>query len=79
MNKALLLLPALALLSAPSPAGSQERPIRARAGDHRIADTVKAGDPAPDFTLKTVDGKEAVTLSSFRGKTPVVLIFGSYT
>jgi hypothetical protein len=34
---------------------------------------------APDFTLKTEDGKQAVTLSQFRGKKPVVLIFGSFT
>ena len=36
-------------------------------------------EPAPDFTLKTHDGKRAVTLSDFRGKKPVVLIFGSFT
>jgi Ca2+-binding EF-hand superfamily protein len=34
---------------------------------------------APDFTLKSPDGKEAITLSSHRGKRPVVLIFGSFT
>ena len=38
-----------------------------------------AGDVAPDFTLKTVDGTAQVTLSSFRGQRPVVLVFGSYT
>ena len=37
------------------------------------------GDSAPDFSLKTLDGKETFTLSQFRGKQPVVLIFGSYT
>ncbi len=37
------------------------------------------GDEAPDFTLKTVDGAKQVRLSSFRGKLPVVLVFGSYT
>ncbi len=41
--------------------------------------TLKAGDPAPDFTLATLDGKQQVTLSGFRGKRPVALIFGSYT
>jgi hypothetical protein len=34
---------------------------------------------APDFTLKTEDGKQAITLSQLRGKKPVVLIFGSFT
>ena len=46
---------------------------RARAG------TLEPGDAAPDFRLKTRDGKSEVTLSSFRGNRPVVLIFGSYT
>jgi len=36
-------------------------------------------DPAPDFHLTTLDRKSEVNLSSFRGKQPVVLIFGSYT
>ena len=40
---------------------------------------MKAGDAAPDFELKTLDGKKSVKLSSFRGKRPVALIFGSYT
>jgi hypothetical protein len=37
------------------------------------------GQTAPDFTLKTQDGKRAILLSQFRGKKPVVLIFGSFT
>lgn len=35
--------------------------------------------PAPDFQLKTVDGKSEIKLSSFAGEKPVALIFGSYT
>lgn len=38
-----------------------------------------AGVTAPDFILKSVDGKQEVKLSSFIDKTPVALIFGSYT
>jgi hypothetical protein len=34
---------------------------------------------APDFTLKTEDGKQEIKLSQYRGKKPVVLIFGSFT
>ena len=37
------------------------------------------GEPAPDFDLLTFDGERRVKLSSFRGKKPVVLIFGSFT
>ncbi len=40
---------------------------------------LKVGDTAPDFTLTTQDGKSTVTLSAYRGKKPVVLIFGSLT
>jgi hypothetical protein len=37
------------------------------------------GQDAPDFSLKTLDGKKIVKLSDFQGKKPVVLVFGSYT
>jgi hypothetical protein len=39
----------------------------------------QVGEMAPDFALPTVDRKAEVRLSSFRGKRPVVLVFGSYT
>jgi hypothetical protein len=38
-----------------------------------------AGDVAPDFTAPLHDHSGTVTLSSFRGRQPVVLVFGSYT
>jgi hypothetical protein len=47
--------------------------MRARAG------TLKPGDAAPDFRLPTLDRRQTVQLSSFRGSRPVVLVFGSYT
>jgi peroxiredoxin len=43
------------------------------------ANAPRAGDLAPDFTLYDIEGKNSVTLSSFRGKKPVALVFGSYT
>jgi len=39
----------------------------------------KVGDLAPDFTLYDPQGETSVTLSSFRGKRPVALVFGSFT
>jgi Ca2+-binding EF-hand superfamily protein len=36
-------------------------------------------DLAPEFTLRTQDGKQTVSLGQFRGKKPVVLVFGSFT
>jgi len=34
---------------------------------------VAPGEPAPDFTLPAVDGKEPVSLADYRGKSPVFL------
>ncbi|NQS91846.1 MAG: redoxin domain-containing protein [Chloroflexi bacterium] len=39
----------------------------------------KMGQPAPDFELFDLQGENPIRLSSFRGKKPVVLIFGSFT
>ena len=39
----------------------------------------RVGETAPDFTLKTVDGKDELTLSKLVGPKPVVLIFGNFT
>jgi hypothetical protein len=36
-------------------------------------------EPAPDFTLRTDDGRETVTLSKVVGPKPVVLVFGNFT
>jgi hypothetical protein len=47
--------------------------MRARAG------TLQPGDPAPEFSLPTIDKSRRVTLSEFRGRKPVALVFGSYT
>jgi hypothetical protein len=41
--------------------------------------TLKVGDPAPDFTVKTLDTKTPVRLASIWADKPVVLVFGSYT
>ena len=75
MNRELAIacaVPVAMLMSAPSLAqGTAEG--RPRNGD------LKVGDAAPDFDLKRLDGKGTVKLSSFKGKQPVVLIFGSYT
>jgi hypothetical protein len=43
------------------------------------SDGPRVGDLAPDFTLKTHDGKGAFTLSKSWGEKPVVLVFGSFT
>ena len=58
---------------------ARKRPDGRRPGSKRKPDTLKVGDMAPDFTLKTLDGDQTVKLGSFRGKKPVALVFGSYT
>lgn len=39
----------------------------------------KLNEPAPDFTLKTSDGKETIQLAKRIGPKPIVLVFGSFT
>jgi hypothetical protein len=39
----------------------------------------KAGDAAPDFELRDLQGENPVRLSSFFGQRPVALVFGSFT
>lgn len=39
----------------------------------------RVGDLAPNFSLTSPDGKTRMTLADFRGKKPVVIVFGSFT
>jgi hypothetical protein len=53
---------------------------RGEAGLFRGGTAPVVGDRAPDFTLSRSDDPQVqVQLSSFTGKKPVALIFGSYT
>jgi tetratricopeptide (TPR) repeat protein len=61
------------------------RPADADA-ERELAKALAAPDPgpapkqsAPDFTLPAVSSGKAIQLSEFRGRTPVVLVFGSYS
>jgi hypothetical protein len=45
----------------------------AQAGD------LEPGDLAPPFELQREQGEEKVRLEDYRGRQPVVLVFGSYT
>ncbi len=55
-----------------SAASSARRSVRSSPGP-------RLDDSAPDFTLKTNDGKAEITLSKLLGPKPVVLVFGSFT
>jgi hypothetical protein len=39
----------------------------------------EVGQPAPDFKLRTQDGKRSIHLAQYRGVKPVALVFGSFT
>ena len=66
----------------PGRAGRRRRPSSAASSVARSARSSpgpKLDDSAPDFTLKTNDGKDEVTLSKLIGPRPVVLVFGNST
>ena len=52
---------------------ANQRPSRQRAAG------LKVGEDAPTFKLKSLDGKSETDLAAFKGKKPIVLIFGSYS
>ena len=63
-----------------APQRGAARQNQAGAGDLRPQQgALRPGDLAPDFTLAPRDSGPPVTLSSFRGKSPIALVFGSYT
>jgi len=63
----------LATVAAPSDVFAQSERFE------KFAETTpKAGETAPDFTLKTLEG-EVFTLSEAAATQPVVIEFGSYT
>ena len=41
--------------------------------------SLKLGDEAPDFTVRTLEARTPVQLASLWASQPVVLVFGSYT
>lgn len=43
------------------------------------ASAPRVGDLAPNFELSDLRGENPVRLADFRGRQPVVLVFGSFT
>ncbi len=73
----LLIVSAAAALTATAwsqPAGKSKAK-----GERPQEGKLQPGDDAPNFKLKKLNADEEVELASFRGKRPVVLVFGSYT
>jgi cytochrome oxidase Cu insertion factor (SCO1/SenC/PrrC family) len=65
---------AFALLIASAPVGAQLGPKDGADLAPTDFNRIKAGEPAPDFTLEDSSGKPT-TLSDFRDKKTVVLVF----
>lgn len=60
--------------------GAREGEIITKAArEERHPDSLAVGQAAPDFALTDPAGKNEFKLSTFRGKRPVVLVFGSLT
>jgi len=74
MIKQIFLALALAVVVIHPPAFAQLGPKDGANLAPTDLDRIKVGQPAPDFTLENMDGKQ-VSLSEFRGKKSVVLVF----
>lgn len=73
----LLALGAMALTSCTGGEPAPERPLGPADGHDLPAqdlERIQVGEPAPDFTLASLD-QGPVTLSDFRGEKEVVLVF----
>jgi cytochrome oxidase Cu insertion factor (SCO1/SenC/PrrC family) len=70
----MILILLLVLSFSYSPAFAQLGPKDATNLSATDLERIKVGQPAPDFTLEDMDGKN-ITLSDFRGKKTVVLVF----
>jgi thiol-disulfide isomerase/thioredoxin len=72
--------PLYARLRLPEQAAAEHTEVvRLQAALPAGATGLKPDDPAPDFSLPALAGGKTVSLSGFRGKTPVLLVFGSYS
>ena len=79
MKRFVLALVAGGLLVSPAAAQTGNQRPKRGADDIPRQGSLRVGEFAPDFTLKMKEGNRDVKLSSFKGRRPVVLVFGSYT
>jgi cytochrome oxidase Cu insertion factor (SCO1/SenC/PrrC family) len=70
----ILLAIVFAFFLIPAPAGAQLGPKDGPDLAPTDLNRIKAGQPAPEFTLEDSNGK-AISLADFRGKKTVVLVF----
>ena len=66
-------------IMASQPGAATQLGARNRRNARQRPASLKIGQVAPTFKLKSLDGESETDLASFKGKKPVVLIFGSYT
>ncbi len=56
--------------------------VQSREGRGRRAEgaqSLQVAEMAPQFALKSLDGKSETDVASYRGQRPIILFFGSYT
>ena len=79
----LLVVVGIFLIAEPAVSQNSERMERRRRMKLRHPGSdmanLKVGQAAPLFELKSLDNQSSTRLKSFRGKCPVILLFGSYT
>jgi hypothetical protein len=73
-----LVLAGAGLLRLALPASPVDVPDEAQRRTQYLAAHPALGEPAPDFVLRDLEGKE-FRLRAWAGKRPVVIEFGSYT
>ena len=74
---AVITLSAIPALTQDTRPDSPDRPEppRARQQDRSL----RVGQNAPTFALRSLDGESQTDVKEFRGKRPVIVFFGSYT
>lgn len=77
MNRSRTVIAAIGVLCVTAAALAQDRPP-ARQPPGAVQE-LHIDDEAPQFTLKSLDGKEEFDLAKARAERPVILFFGSYT
>jgi tetratricopeptide (TPR) repeat protein len=62
-----------------APEAQEKLQAAKRLGWRASQDAAASNEPAPDFSLPEVGSGKTVSLHDFKGKSPVVLVFGSYS
>jgi hypothetical protein len=59
--------------------GAERDTVVASLARYRALDTLRAGDPLPDVTVRRAEGLQPVALTDLVEGRPLLLVFGSFT